>query len=902
MAREHLSTRLRRRLWPRAQDEQDLADEIRFHLQQEAQLRIDAGVPGDEASAAAQRDFGNVLVVTEITRGVRTWTALESCVTDLRYGLRLLARNRVFAAFSVLSLALGIGATSAIFSLFDAIVLRPLPVTEPDRLVALSFAMPGRQPNSNLPYPHFAQIQHSAGTIDGVFAWTRLARISVGVQGQTEIGSAVLASGGYHQTLGLSPALGRLLGPDDDRPGRPAVGVIGYGYWQRRFGGSPAAIGAGITINQVPFTIVGVEPRGFTGVNVGSAPDITLPLRTYDLLTEGKPPWDEPLSTWLEIMARLQANVSLEQATQELNLIFARVNAGAAVGAPADSFAARFAREGYLLVKPAAGGGLSGLRGSYERSLRLVLMMLAAVVLLASMNVATLLLSRSETRRHEIVTRLAIGASRTRIVRQLLTEAVLIAACSGALGLLVAWWASRALLRVAMPGADALPVDLTPDARAIAFTLLVSGVTCVVFGLMPALRAASYAGSPARVVGGPRRRWLERGLVASQTALSVGLLVFASLFVRSLQNLWAQDTGYDRTNVLMFSVDAALAGKRGPEVPDTYLALLSRVQAIPGARVASISSVRPVSDSYYFIDTVRAVGSKAFTEREPIRIAFNNIGPGYFETLGIPLLAGRDFTLQDGVNAPRVAIISERLARQFDGPAVGQTIQLGGGGGANVREVVGVARDSRYANVKDAPRDVVYLPMFQTAPRGFFFSPTFEIRHAGAVDALLPSIRDAVAGVDPSLAVFRVKTLEAQTRESLARERLLALVSSYVGAFALLLACIGLYGLMMYTVAQRTRELGLRMALGSRPSGIRRLVLTDSALTVLAGAVAGVGASLPLVTLAQALLYEIDAVDPWSFAAATLLLLVVASAAAYLPALRASRINPIIALRQDGSF
>ncbi len=823
--------------------------------------------------------------------------SLETFVQDLRFAVRLLRRNRVFALFGIASLALGIGATGAIFSLFDAIVLRELPVREPERLVTLSFAMSANRRNNNMPYPHFAQMRDTNQTLEGLFAWTRTSRISLGFSsafgGRDEIVSSVQASGDYYPTLGLKPALGRLLTPDDDHPGSTAA-VISHGYWQRRFGGSASVIGAGISLNQVPYAIVGVEPRGFVGLNVGASSEVTVPLRARDRAGAGNKIWNDAFATWIEIMGRRRPGMSLEQAAQDLTVIFGRVNAAAARAAPLDTFAARVSREAHLFVEPGAWGGQSGLRTGYERWLQLLLMMLGAVVVLASLNVATLLLSRSEARRNEIATRLAIGAGRSRVVRQLMTESLLIAGISGVLGLLFAWWASQFLLRVALVSSDTLPIDLTPDMRAIAFTTLVSAMTSVPFGLLPALRATADARrSAGRELTGPRRRVLERTLVATQTALSLVLLVFAALFVRSLQNLWLQDPGYDRTNVVVFSVDAGLAGKHAPDRARTYLSLLEALRAIPGATAVSASAVAPVSTSYYFISSLTKAGTTEFPNDRRLTVASNSIAPAYFHTLRIPLVAGRDFDHRDRVDSPNVAIVSEKLAARFTGNPVGQLIV----GSDGAREVVGVARDNRYARIKDEPRDVVYLPMFQSASIGY--APTFEIRYTGAAADVLRSVRDVVASVDPALTVFQAATLEARTRESLSRERLLAMLSTYVGGFAVLLACIGLYGLMTYMVVQRTPELGLRMALGSRPAGIRRIVLKDSVITVLAGAVAGLCASWALVRFVRTQLYALEPTDPVAFGAATLLLVSIASAAAYLPAWRASRINPVIALRRE---
>jgi predicted permease len=816
---------------------------------------------------------------------------IEALGRDVRIGLRLLARSPAFVAFSILSLALGIGASSAIFTLFDAIVLRSLPVRQAERLVAFSFGKPGSEGNMWLPYPHFARMREESRTLEGIFAWNPIQRLSLALDGQSEVASGVLASGGYHGVLGLQPALGRLLDEGDDRPGHAAVAVISHAYWQRRFGGNPAAVGATVAIVGKPFTVVGVEPAGFFGVTVGSAPEVILPMRARDLLSERDGPWNEAFSTWIGVMGRLRPGVALEEAREELNLIFRRVSADAA----RSETERRLARESHLMLDPGSGGSMSGLRRSYKESLRLLLVVLGVVLLLACLNVATLLLARAEARKREIATRLALGAGRLRLVRQLLTESALIAAAGGALGLLLAAWGSGVLLRTAT-SSPVLPVDVAPNARVAGFTLALAILTCLMFGMLPALRAtASHVSLAARDARGARRRLLERTLVGAQVGLSLALLVFASQFLRSLQHLWARETGYDRRNVLMFSVDAGLAGERGPEVAGTYRRILDELRGIPGARAVSASSVRPVSDDAYFISVVTNVAGRELPDDRPIRIAYNNVAPGYFALLGMPLLAGRDFDERDSGDAAPVAIVSEKLAQRFSGSPVGQRMTLAR---RNVVEIVGVARDARYANVKDAPREVAYLPLFQGgAARSI--SPTFEVRYVGAVASIERLCREAVARVDAGLPVFRMKTLEVQTRESLARERLLALLTSYFSAFALLLAGIGIYGLLAYTVTERTPELGLRIALGAQPAGIWRMVLKESSATVLSGMLAGCVAAAALGRFVQGQLFGVEAADPVALITATLSLAALAAIASYLPALRASRIDPMRALRQE---
>ena len=628
-------------------------------------------------------------------------------------------------------------------------------------------------------------------------------------------------------------------------------------------------------------------------MSVGSAPDVTIPLQALGLLSGREPPFLNAFNTWIEVMGRLRSEVSIDQAREEMNTIFRNVSLDAARSSAPDSDNARLARETNLLVRPAAQGGLSALRNRYERGLRLLLMLLGGVLSLASLNVGALLVSRSESRRNEITTRLALGAGRIRIVRQLLTESLVIAACGGVLGLALAWRGSELLLRLATSNSGALPIDLTPDLRIALFTVVVSTLSCLLFGLLPALRATAASSVRIRAgLGGPRSRLLDRSLVVSQTALAVILVVIAGLFLRSLQKLWTQDTGYDRRNVLMFSVDARLIGKR-TQAHGIYKRIVEELRSIPGAAVVSVSTVRPVSDTYYLIDRVTQVGEKTVPSEGEIKIAYNNIGPQYFDVLGIPLVAGRDFDERDTAQSPKVVIISELLARHFDGNAIGQTLRIGKD---DAHEVVGIAKDSRYANVREVPREVAYLPFFQNVPG---FTPSFEVRYSGTTADMHRGANEAVARVDQSLALFRTKTLDAQTQESFARERLLALMTSYFGLFAWLLAGIGLYGLLACTLVQRTREFGLRLALGAPPFGICWTMMRETSSTVIAGLALGMAATFAVVRLLGSQLYEVEPFDPFAFIAGVLALLVLASIASLIPAIRAARIDPMTALRHD---
>lgn len=878
----------------RTQHEQDLRDEIQFHLAEEAKLRVDAGDDAKDAAYAAKRAFGNVGLVEERTRDTWGYRAVETVWQDVRHGLRLLGNHRLFAAFSILALALGIGGTTAIFTLYNAIVLRPLPVPDPDTLITLSIQdSGGGRGNSFMPYPQFEAMREQSRTLSGLFARTSAPTINITALGTSAIGSALAVTGDYHATLGLQPAAGRLLVPSDDRPGHATVVVLSHAFWQRRFGADPRIVGQTVTLNRAAFTVVGVEPKGFFGVTIGMAPDLTVPLHGVPEISGNQLPLKAPFATWIEVMGRVRPGISVTEATTELNGIFrqASLAAAAATTSVGDQ---KFAHNVHLVAAPGARGGVSGLRNGYQDGLRLMLMILGGVLALASLNIAALLLSRSEARRQEIAIRLALGAGRARVIRQLLTESALLAICGGGLGLWLAWRGSEVLLRVATSTPGALPIDLTPDLRTIAFASGVCIISCFVFGLLPAMRGSFAAAGFSRGAISPRgRRVLDRSLVVAQTALALVVVMCAGLFIRSLQNLWTQETGYDRSNVLMLSIDAGLTGTRGPKALELYRRVLDELRTVPGAQSVSVSTVRPVSNSYYLIDVVNQVGDQRFTPEAAIRVAFNQLGPGYFATTGTTLIAGREFDGRETPGGPPLAIISEQLARKFTGNPIGQRFRFGN----EEREVIGVAADTRYARVKDVPRSVVYLPYLeQQSPR---FPPSYIIKYTGSADEMLRAATSAIARVDPALAPFNAKTLETQTRESFARERLLASLTTYFGMFAWLLAGIGLYGLTACTVAQRVREFGLRMALGAAPSAIRASVLRESAWTVGAGLAIGLGAALLILRVVSTQLYQVEPADPLALTGAVLALLALSCGAALIPARRASRIDPMTALRQE---
>jgi predicted permease len=886
----------------RSRKEAELREELEFHLAEEAEAAEAAGLTGEGAKYAARRDLGNVALVMEDTRATWGWICLERFWQDLRYSVRTLRRNPGFAAAAILSLALGIGANTAIFSLLNAVVLKPLPVPDPQQLVEFTNSIPLWETGSSwlkslYAYPQLETFQAQSKTMSGIFGGTGLGRINVGYRGTSGVADGDAYSDNFFSVLGIKPQSGRFFWAGEDRAGA-SVAVLSDRYWRNRFGADPSIVGGAITINQAPFTVIGITPPEFSGISVGSGPDIWLPLHALDRLRPDRKRWTEPFSAWMFIAGRLRPGISREQAQAELNVIHRHFLAEqlsiSELGGMEN--VQRFARESRLQLGAAASGIGSGLRESYAFPLKLLMAVAGMVLLLACANIANLLLARASNRRHEIAIRLALGASRGRLVRQFLTESLVFATLGGLLAAPLAWSGSLALVRMISTGDSGPALGVGPDWRVFAFNAAVSLLTGILFGLAPALRS-TRAGPGSTLKEGAHRsgrsgRSMERMLVVAQVALSVVLITGAGLFLRTLQKLWNTDAGFDRDNVLMFSIDAKLAGYPSDRAGSVYREILRRVEALPGVKSVSASIVRPVDDEFHLLDQVNEIDGRRLAERSAIPVAWNATSPGYFSTVSTPLIAGRDFEPRDNEAAPKVAIISESLARRAfpNRNALGH--RLGEG------TVIGVVKDSLYGGVRDQRRPLLYHPLFQHGPGqeyqwGFV---SFELR-PGALPNLLEEVRQAVASVDSSLPVFRVKTLMAQMEQSLTRERLLATLSSFFGALALLLACVGLYGLMAYTVALRTAEIGIRLALGARRDHIMWLVLRETLWLTLAGIAAGVPLALWAARYAKSVLFGISTSDPLTIAVTVALLLSAAALAGYIPACRALRVDTMAALR-----
>jgi predicted permease len=895
-----------RNLFHKARKEQELTEEIDAYLELLIEQKINEGLNPKEARRAALIELGGREQVKEKVREVSAGHYLESLWQDLRYGLQMLRRNPWFTAVAVLSLALGIGANTAIFSLMDAALFKTLPVKNPEQLVFLERGEKKRGGGSGLSYAFFEQLRARREAIAGVCAFDASWRVNVVVDGQAEVAQWQLVSGGFFATLGVNAMLGRSFTEDDDKiPGGHSVAVISYNYWRRRFAGDPAILGKSVAVNGHPYTIIGVTPPDFFGVTVGESPDLWAPSMMWaqfysvDSIEQY---FNDSLS--IVTLARLKPEVTEQQARAVLTGVLQQTLA-AKSGSQLSPERREALRQQSVALKPAS-QGLSSLREQFSEPLRTLMAVVGLILLIACANVANLLLARATARKKEIAVRLALGAGRFRIIRQLFTESMLLALIGGALGLLLALWGSGFLLALVGSGRNPVFLKLTLDFRALGFTAAASLLASVLFGLAPALRATSVDLTPAlkdaaRGSGAGSRFGLGKALVVVQVALSLLLLIGAGLFARSLEKLKSLDAGFNREKALLVSTDPEMIGYRGRQITDLYQRMLERIKIIPGVRSASISPQGLLSDSSG-ITSVFVQGRADRPEDNVLRQGglglpfFCEVGPDYFEVVGMTLLRGRGLTLQDDENAPRVAVINETFARYYFGDEnpIGRRFGPGPESSGEM-EIVGVVKDAKYTSLREPALRTYYIPYRQN-PRPWGRT-TFQIRTAADPTGVITAIRRAAREIDANLPLFNIKTLAKQVDESLAQERLIGAVSSFFGLLALLLAAVGLYGIMAYAVSQRTHEIGVRIALGAERGAVLRMVLRQGMNLVLTGAGLGLAVSFAATRIIANQLFGVTPTDPVTFIGAPILLLIVALAACFPPARRATKVDPLVALR-----
>jgi len=829
---------------------------------------------------------------------------------DLRYALRTLARTPGFTAIVVLTLGLGIGANSAIFSLTDQMLLRSLPVHNPQELVTFDGpgAFQGRSFNrATFSYPMYKDFRDKNPVLAGVIARFPTA-ITFTHKGQSERVNGELVTGNYFDVLGVKPALGRLLSAGDDlKPGAHPVAVLSYGFWKRRFGLNPSVLNESVTINGFPMTVVGVVQQGFNGVVLSEPPDVMVPVMMKAQMT---PTWndlDNRRSRWLSVVARLKPGVSLEQARAAMNVLYSQINAEEIkqIEAPSERFRKLFLSK-KLIVEPAGRGLNAGVRRDAATPLIIMSGMVGIVLLIACANVANLLIAKLTSRQKEIAIRSALGAGRSQIVRQYFLESLLLALGGGAVGLIIAGATTDALV-TAMPMQDLVRnLSAAPDARVLLFTLGLCALTALLFGLVPALQASRPALVTAlkdeigTTSGGVRHARMRKTLVVAQIALSVLLLAAAGLFARSLYNLRTVDPGFKLDRLLTFSIDPTLSKYSQERTVQFAERVQEALLGTPGVTRVAAGEIPALTDSNWSM-TVGIDGYKP-KEGEDMNPSVDGVGPRYFSTMGIPLVAGREFSDRDTAMSPKVAIINETMAKKYwpDSSPIGRRFGIGRSHPTDI-EIVGVVKDSKHATLREEIQRFVYLPYAQDNSLNAL---TFYVRTGATPETMVNTVRSVVRRIDPTLPVYDLKTMELQARESLFVERIMAGLSVAFGVLATLLAAIGLYGVMSYAVARRTREIGIRMALGAERSAVLRLVLSEVGLLASVGIVLGLAGTAALLKvmgseLAERMLFGLSPADPVTIAGSTLTLALVALLAGFVPARRATAIDPMRALRSE---
>jgi predicted permease len=867
-------------------------DELRFHIDMAVESYQRQGLAPEEARRRALAEFGGLQQIRERYHDQKGLPMLETTFQDLGYGLRVLAANRSFTAMAVLSLALGIGANSAIFSLLYALMLRPLPVPNPGELVQVNITIAGR-PSDSFSYPVIQALaeRKDVFTALGGFSGNTFA---VGPPAATVRTPGAWASGGFFAALQLTPAAGRLLTPNDDRPGAPLAAVISDAYWDRMFQRGPAAVGSTLLVDGLPVTVVGVTPPGFTGADVGQVADLTLPFQFLAHFSPERQGLLQAGDQFNRIIARPAHGLSIDQARARLKAIWPAMSQ-----VSVNSRTPQRRREAMLastLDLAAGGGGWTPLRSQYSKPLTVLMVISTLVLLLACTNVANLLLARSAARRREFAIRLAIGAGRARVVRQLLVESLLLSFLGAALGLFLADYGSKLLLAQVSQN---IRLDVGLNTAVLEFAIAAAVLTALLFGTAPALRATSAGCAAALRTAsstGQARGRFAGSLVTAQVALSSLLLTGAGLFVRTLHNLETVDPGFRHEGVLMADLESRGVIHAGPAADVRTAALfhdaLDSMAAVHGVTAAALSNFTPISGGIWS-QFVQVKGHAASDED----VVFFAVSPGFFSALSMPLRAGRDFTSRDDATGPPAAIVNLEFVRRFL-PGVnplGQVISATDSRYWKNMEIVGVAGDSHSYTLREAPRPCIYVPFFQQ-PRISY--GTFEVKAAGSLNTVAADLSRTLSRVAPGADVV-IRPFSAQVESSMRRERLMARLGGFFGILALVLAAAGLYGLLAYAVAQRTAEIGIRIALGAEPGAVVRMVLAHGMYPAATGILIGLPIAWWATSFISTLLFGLKPFDPLTIAAAIATLIGVALAAGFIPARRAARVDPMTALRQD---
>lgn len=818
---------------------------------------------------------------------------IGTLLQDLRYAVRMMIKSPGLTAVAALTLTLGIGANSAIFSGVSAFVLRPLPVEEPDRLVRPFETDNPDEWFGNFSYPDYVDYREQNDVFEGMLAHN-IVQAALSRDNQNDLVWGELVSGNYFDVLHVSPAMGRGFLPEEDKtPGSHPVVVLGHSLWERRFDRDASIVGRSVTLNGQDYTVVGVAPKEFRGTKFGLGMDFWVPMMMQAQITNGTNLLDDRGSHWLEVVARLKPGVTEEQAAAALTTISARL---------AEAYPNERSANLRVVVLPETRGRFDDASGTVALGSGLAMAVVGLILLIACANVANLLLARGMARRREIGIRLALGASRGRLIRQLLTESCLLALVGGGLGLLLAFWITDLMYALIPVLPYTIVLDFAPDARALAFTLVISLVTGVIFGLAPAWQASNpdvvpvLKGETVSFKQGSSRFSLRNMLVVSQVALSMIVLVCGGLFIQSFQKARLANPGFNPENAIAFSMNPGLLGYTPDQSKEFYRQLIERTRSLPGVETASVANLLPLGDGSNSTGPLIREGEEPPRPGEGIDSLVYLVGPGYFETMQAPIVRGREFSETDRADRPRVAIINETLARRLwpDQDAVGKRMRVGGTNSALI-EIVGVARDGRYRSIGERPRFCLYYPAYQRNESGM----TLLVRTTGDPEAFVGAVRQEIQHLDARLPIYNVKTLKQHLTWGLWGPRMAATLSLSFGFVALLLAATGLYSVMAYTVSQRTREIGIRMALGATRSDILKLVASQGMTLAAVGVVIGLIAAFAVTRAIGSLLVGVSSTDPVTYAIITAGLLVVALTASYTPARRATKVDPMVALRHE---
>jgi len=895
----------------REERERDLEREIHSDLELEAEERRDSGLSPEEARYAARRALGNVTWVQEEVREMWGRTCLETICRDLRFGARQLRKNPGFTVTAVLTLALGIGANTAIFSLVNAVLLKSLPgVQTPDNLVLFSDGTAEGSLVANTPdagtlplysYGLYNRLRHQLRLFDDVAAQQSNTTGAVIERAGSDSGrtagpaSARCVSANYFDVLGVHAFLGRTFRPGDQTaPGANPVLVLSYGYWQRRFGADPSLIGAPLTVNGFPYTVAGVTPPNFIGTKVGAATDFWVPLTMQEQLMRRESRLSPSDKTWwLLVIGRIKPGVAVSQAQAEVNGALQQYLAETAVDAGEVAGARRVRAE----LFPGGKGVLSP-RSQFGPSLLVLMGAVGLLLLIACINVSHLLLARSVRRQPEITLKLALGAGRAHIVRQQMTEGLLLSVLGGSAGLALGRFCTAAFVRLASTGQVPLVVDTTPDVRVFVFSSLLILSAAVLFGLVPVWQASrtqlsgSLKEASRGVTGSAGRRAFSRLLLVSQVALSFLLLVCAGLLTQTLRNLQNIDKGFGEEHLLLVSLNSRLTGLTPRQMAPVYQQLLDEMSSLP-VRSVSMATDTPLSGNTNTTDI--SIPGRVSRQGEDMEVQVVVVTPGYFETMGMTILKGRGISREDRSTSPRIAVVNEAMARRFFQSGEVPGARFHAGGQDRDLTVVGVLKNPRIDDLRSEPRPIIFLPLAQSPD----YLRGLQVRTQGDPAMVAAQIRTIVRRVNPDLAVNQIVTLHQQVDRSLARERLIATLSGIFGVLALVLVCVGLYGVLSQSVAQRTAEIGLRVALGADRRRVRWLILRESLVLLAAGIAIGIPAALAAAKAMAGLLYALSPADPRIMVGAMAAVVLVTVSASYIPAWRASRVDPMVALRYE---